>query len=133
MTRSPIQFSAQLSLPIFSGFQRSQRVQEAEAGRMDAMYRIREQELTLTANITSTYNNLQTAYQAVRLQEQNSQTAREALQLAQERFRVGANTLVDLSQARADFNRAATDLITANFEFHRAYAQLEAAVGRPLR
>jgi len=133
MTRSPIQFSAQVSLPIFDGFTREQRIQEAAASRNDARYRVREQELRITADVTSAYRNLLTAYQTVQLQEQNSVAAREALSLAQERFRVGANTFVDVTQARSDYERAETDRINAIYEFHKAFAALEAAVGRPLR
>jgi outer membrane protein len=132
-TRDPITFSASLSIPIFNGFQREQRVQEAEASRNDARYSVRAQELRVTADVTSGYRNLMTAYQAVQIQTQNSQAAREALALAQERFRVGANTFVDLVQSRADFERAESDRINAIYEFHRAYATLESAVGRPLR
>ena len=133
MTRSPLQFSAQVSLPIFDGFTREQRIQEATASRNDARYRVREQELKLTADVTSAYRNLTTAYQTVRLQEQNSVAAREALALAQERFRVGANTFVDVTQARSDYERAETDRINAIYDYHKAFAALEAAVGRPLR
>lgn len=133
MTRSPIQLQAQISLPIFDGFTREQRIQEATANRNDARYRVREQELKLTADVTSAYRNLTTAYQTVRLQEQNSVAAREALSLAQERFRVGANTFVDVTQARADYERAETDRINAIYDYHKAFAALEAAVGRPLR
>jgi outer membrane protein len=132
-TRDPITFQAQLSIPIFNGFQREQRTQEAEANRNDARYNVRAQELRITADVTSGYRNLMTAYRAVQIQTQNSQAAREALALAQERFRVGANTFVDLVQARADFERAESDRINAIYEFHRAYATLESAVGRPLR
>jgi outer membrane protein len=132
-TRDPITFAASLSIPIFNGFQREQRAQEAEANRNDARYNVRAQELRITADVTSGYRNLLTAYQAVQIQTQNSQAAREALALAQERFRVGANTFVDVVQSRADFERAESDRITANYEFHRAYATLESAVGRPLR
>lgn len=133
LTRSPLSFQASLSVPIFDGFQREQRVQEAQATSNDARYRLREQELRLTADVTSAYRNLTTAYQTVRFQEQNSATAREALALAQERFRVGASTFVDVTQARADYERAETDRINAIFEFHKAFAALEGAVGRPLR
>jgi outer membrane protein len=132
-TRDPVTFSASLSIPIFNGFQREQRVQEAEVSRNDARYSVRAQELRVTAEVTSGYNNLMTAYQAVQIQTQNSQAAREALALSQERFRVGANTFVDVVQSRADFERAESDRITAIYEFHRAYATLENAVGRPLR
>lgn len=132
-TRDPITFFASLSFPVFNGFQREQRMQEAEATRNDARYNVRAQELRITADVNSGYKNLLTAYQAVQIQTQNSAAAREALALAQERFRVGANTFVDLVQARADFQRAESDRITAIYEFHRAYATLESAVGRPLR
>jgi outer membrane protein len=132
-TRDPVTFSASLSVPIFNGFQREQRVQEAEATRNDARYNVRAQELRVTADVTSGYKNLMTAYQAVVIQRQNSQAAREALALAQERFRVGANTFVDVVQSRADYERAESERITAVYEFHRAYATLESAVGRPLR
>jgi outer membrane protein len=133
MTRDPLSFSATLSLPIFDRFNREQRVQEASAQRNDARYRVRAQELQLTADVTAAHLNLLTAFRTVRLQEQNSQTARQALELAQERFRVGANTFVDVSQARADYERAETDRINAIYDFHKAYATLESAVGRPLR
>lgn len=133
MTRSPLQLSAQISLPIFDGFTREQRIQEATASRNDARYRVREQELKLTADVTSAYRNLVTAYQTVRLQEQNAVAAREALALAQERFRVGANTFVDVTQARSDYERAETERINAIYDFHKAFAALESAVGRPLR
>jgi outer membrane protein len=133
MSRNPLEFRAQLSIPIFDGFTREQRIQEASAARNDARYNTRARELQLTADVTAGFLNLQTAYQTVQLQEQNRRAAQEALALAQERFRVGANTFVDLAQARADFERAGTDLINAVYEFHRAYATLESAVGRPLR
>ena len=132
-TRDPITFSAGLTFPIFNGLQREQRTQEAEANRNDARYNVRATELRLKADITSGYNNLLTAYEAVQIQTRNSEAAREALALAQERFRVGANTFVDLVQSRADYERAESDRITAIYEFHRAYATLESAVGRPLR
>jgi outer membrane protein len=132
-TRSPINFGMQLSLPIFDGFQREQRVQEAAAQRNDTRYRLREQELRLTTDVTSAYRNLTTAYQTVRLQEQNATTAREALALAQERFRIGTNTFVEVTQARSDYERAETDRINAIYDFHKAFAALEGAVGRPLR
>ena len=67
----------------------------------------------------------------MQLQEQNRTAAREALALAQERYRVGANTFVDVTQARADYERAETDRINAIYEFHKAFAALESAVGRP--
>jgi outer membrane protein len=132
-TRSPFTYSASLSFPLFNGFQRERQIQEAQLSRNDARYALRDQELRLTSDVTSGYRNLTTAYQVVRLNEQNQQAAREALQLAQERYRVGANTFLDVTQAQSNFQQAATDLINSIYDFHKAYAALENAVGRPLR
>lgn len=132
-TRNPYNLSVGLSLPLFDGFGREQRLQEANASRTDARYNVRRQELAMTADVTSARVTLQAAFEAVTLQAQNAATAREALQLAEERYRVGANTFVDLTTARSEYERAETDRIDAIYEFHRAYAALEAAVGRTLR
>jgi len=53
--------------------------------------------------------------------------------LAQERYRVGAATFLDLNDARASYERAENDRINAVYEFHKAFAALENAVGHPLR
>jgi len=132
-TRNPYSLSMGLSIPIFDGLGRETRLQEANAGREDARYSVRRQELQLTADVTSAYVTLQAALRAAELQQRTAATAREALQLAQERYRVGATTFVDLTTARAEFERAETDRIDAVYEFHRAFAALENAVGRSLR
>ena len=132
-TSNPYNLSLNVSLPLFDGFSRETQLQDASAGRLDARYQIRAQELKLTADVTSAWTTLTAGYRTFRLQEQNAQAARNALQLAQERYRVGLNSLVDLQQARGDFERAETDRIDALYEFHRAFSALENAVGRPLR
>jgi outer membrane protein len=133
MTRDPITVSATLSLPLFDGFRREEQIQSATAARRDAQYRVREQELRLTADVTAAHLTLTTAYRTVQLQEENARTARTALALAEERFRVGATSFIEVTQARSDFERAETDRINAVYEFHKAFATLESAVGRTLR
>jgi outer membrane protein len=131
--KSPWSFTATVSLPIFDNFQREQRVQEAQVGRSNAEARERARALTLRQEITSAYRTLVTAARSVTLQEQNARTAREELRLAQERYRVGAATFLDVTTARGSVERAETDRINAIYDYHRAQAALEAAVGRPLR
>ena len=131
--RNPISVSAFLSVPLFNGFQREQRVQEAAAGRSDAQYTVRAQELQIESDVTAAFLNLTAARQTVTLQERNAATARIALTLAQERYRVGLNTFVDVAQSRGDYERAENDRINAIYDHHKAFAALESAVGRPLR
>ena len=132
-TRQPRSITAVLSLPLFDGFAREQRVQEAIANRSDARYSIKARELALTADVTAAYLTLITAEKTVALQEQNAAKARQELKLMQDRYRIGATTFVDLAQSRATYERAESDRITAIYDYHKAFALLESAVGKPLR
>ncbi len=132
-TKSPRSISASLSLPLFDGFAREQRLQEAMASRSDARYSVRARELALTADVTAAYLTLVTAEKTVTLQEQNAAKAKQELKLVQDRYRIGATTFVDLTEARATYERAESDRITAVYDYHKAFAALESAVGHPLR
>lgn len=132
-TRQPYNLGASLSLPLFNGFRRESDVQQATVQRRNAENTLRQEELRVSTEVTAAYLTLTANKQAVDLQIENSATARTALLLAEERYRAGAINLVELIQARTDFERAETDRINAIFDFQRAFASLEAAVGRPLR
>ncbi|HEY0932020.1 MAG TPA: TolC family protein [Gemmatimonas sp.] len=132
-TRNPYDLSIAFSLPIFNGFRREQQIEQASVNQRNAQIEVRNQELRISSDVTAAYLQLNTAQQTVVMQEENVRTARTALELAQERYRVGAISIVDLVQARGDYERAATDRITAVYDVQRAFAALENAVGRPLR
>jgi outer membrane protein len=132
-TKSPRSFSAMLSLPLFDGFAREQRLQEAMASRSDARYSVRARELALTADVTAAYLTVTTAEKTVALQEQNAAKARQELKLVQDRYKIGATTFVDLTEARATYERAESERINAIYDYHKSFAALESAVGHPLR
>ena len=132
-TPSPRSISAQISLPIFDGFAREQRVQEAVVSRENARYSVHSRELALQADVSAAYLTLQTAQQTVALQEQNSAKAKQELQFVQDQYAVGLATFVDLTTSRAAYAQAENDRINASYNYHKAVAALESAVGRPLR
>lgn len=132
-TKNPWSISASISLPIFDGFGREQRVQEAAVQRNDARHELRARELALNADVQAAYLTLSTALRTVAMQEQNAAAARSELTLAEERFRVGAATFIEVTESRASFERAQNDRINAIYDYHKAFAVLESAVGRPLR
>jgi outer membrane protein len=131
--RSPLAFAAIVSIPIFDNFNREQRVEQAQVDRENARLNVRSRELQMTADVTQGYLNLVTAVRTVELQEVNAQKAREELTYAQERYRVGAATFLDVTTSSGAFVQAQVDRINAIYDYHRAFAALEAAVGRPLR
>ena len=131
--RNPVGVSAFLTLPIFDNFQREQAVEQAQVTRENATYTLRARELQLTTEVTQNYLNLMAAVQTVQLQEQNAAKAQEELQFAEERYRVGAATFLDVTTSRATYEQALIDRVNAIYDYHKAFAALESAVGRPLR
>jgi outer membrane protein len=130
---APKSLAVSLSLPLFDGFAREQRVQEAQASSADARYSVRARELAIVADVTAAYHTLKTAEQTSALQEQNSAKAKLELKFTQDRYRNGQVTFVDLTESRAAYERAESDRINAIYAYHKAFAALESAVGRPLR
>lgn len=131
--RSPLALSAQISIPIFDNFAREERVQVAQATRDDAMYNVRAKDLALTADVTQAYLTLMTAVQTAALQAQNATKAQEELSYAEERYKVGAATFLDVTTSRGTYEQALIDRVNSVYDYHKAFAALENAVGRPLR
>ena len=132
-TKSPFGLSAQLTLPIFDNFQREERVQQATVARDDAAYNVRAKDLALTADVTQAYLTLATGAQKIALQEQNAAKAKEEVAFAEERYKVGAATFLDVTTSRSTYEQALIDRVNAVYDYHKAFAALENAVGRPLR
>jgi len=131
--RAPLSLYAQVSIPIFDNYSREQHVEQAQVDRDNARLNVRSRELQTTADVTQGYLNLMTAARTVELQEVNAQKAGEELAYAQERYRVGATTFLDVTTAVGTYVQAQVDRINSIYDYHRDFAILEAAVGRPLR
>ena len=131
--RSPLALNASLSIPIFDNFGREERVQRAQVEKEDAVYNVRAKDLALTADVTQAYRSLQTAIQTVALQEQTASKAKEELSFAEERYKVGASTFLDVVTSRGSYEQALIDRVNAVYDYHKTFAALENAVGHPLR
>ena len=132
-TANPRSINASISMPLFDGFAREQRLAESRVSQTDARHQVRSRELALTADVTAAYLTLTASVRTVALQEQNATKAREELAFVQERYRVGSATYLELVDSRALFERAESERINAIYDYHKAFAALESAVGSPLR
>jgi outer membrane protein len=94
---------------------------------------VRARNLQLTTAVTQAYLTLTTQGQTVELQKQIAAKAAEDLALNEESFKVGAKTFLDVTTARGTYEKAQIDQVNAIYEFQKAFAALENAVGRPLR
>jgi outer membrane protein len=129
----PFRVSLTVSLPIFTGFNRSLRLSQARAQQDDLDESVRARALLVRTDVESRYLSIQTSHRAIIVQQANREAARDQLRLAQDRYRLGSGNSLELSTAQNDVVRAEGDYINAVYDYHKAVAALEAAVGRPLR
>jgi outer membrane protein len=132
-TRQPMSASVSVSLPIFDGFSRQLQVDQAKASAADARHMVRQEDLRLRQEVAAAVRNLETAHETALLQEQVVANATEELRLAQERFRFGAASSIEVTDAQTSLGQAEQARIDAVYNFHKSLAALEALVGRSLR
>ena len=132
-SRSPLSLQAYISIPIFNGFQREQGVEQNEVIRDNAAMDVRARDLQLTTDVTQAYLNLVTAAKTVQYQTQIAAKAAEDLSLNEESYKVGAKTFLDVTTARATYEQQEIARVNSIYDYHKAFAALENAVGRPLR
>jgi outer membrane protein len=126
------QLSLSLRWNVFDGFdreltivQRDAELDLAEANAADAQ---REVQAELTARLAE----LDAARTRIDITQTSVAAATEDLRVQQERYRLGASTIVDLLTSQEALNQAEVDRVNARFDYLRAKAQIEALIGRNL-
>lgn len=121
-----------LSWPIFNRFQREQTIATrlssldvAEANAQDARRQIQ-------ASLTTQTAALEAARVRIDITGASVQAATEDLRVVNERYRVGAATILDILNSQEALAQAEVDAITARFDYLKAKAQIEALIGRRL-
>jgi outer membrane protein len=132
-SRQPWSIRLGVSLPIWDAFSRSSRISQARAQQDDATEQVRARRLEVAGQVQARVSGVRTAWEAARIQELTRTAAREQLQLAQERYRIGNGTALEVADAQNAVTQAEVEYVTAVYDYHLAVVGLEAAVGRPLR
>lgn len=132
-TTNPFQVFVGISWPIINGFSKERRLSEAKAAQDDAEEQVRFTALQVRTLVHSRFLALDATYRGIEVASANRQAAGDQLRLAQDRYRLGSGTALELSDAENNVQRAEGDYVNAVYAYHKAVVALEAAVGRPLR
>jgi outer membrane protein len=132
-TSQPFRAFVQVSLPLFDGFQRNLSVAQARAQRDDLREQARARQLQVQTDVQSRFLAVETSFRAIAVQVANRDAARDQLRLAQDRYRLGSGSALDVTDAQNNVQRAEGDYVNAVYDYHKAIAALELAVGRSLR
>jgi outer membrane protein len=105
--------------------QRSATVQVADATAAD-------EQRAVSAELTAQLAELDAATIQIEITLTSVVAATEDLRVQQERYRLGASTIVDVLTSQEALNQAEVDVVVARFDYLRAKASLEALIGRTL-
>ena len=106
-----------LSLPIFDRFQTRNNVQRAQVSYENARLDLQDLRQNVALQVRQAYLDYLTAEKELDVTEKQLQAADLALEAAQERYNVGAGTIVELTDARATQVRAASERVQARYDF----------------
>jgi outer membrane protein TolC len=120
------------SWALFNGFSREENVvrsdvaaDNAEADAADARRQVASALIGYLADLEAARLGLEIARTSVR-------AAEEDLRVQNERYRLGASTIIDVLQSQESLTQAGVDEVNARFTYLRAKAQIEALIGRRL-
>lgn len=124
--------SFSLNFPIFDNWSRESQSVNAAVQVRNADASLRDAQLAAQQNIVQYYTNLQTLQEEISIQEQTIAAAEEDLRVQDQRYAVGASTLLDVLTSQTALNQARSQLIQYRLDFRTTRAQIEALIGRDL-
>jgi outer membrane protein len=126
------QVSLALSWDIFNGFDRELTIAQRQASLDLAEASAADERRAVDASLTQYLAELEAARAKIGITATSVAAATEDLRVQQERYRLGASTIVDVLTSQEALNQAEVDVVNARFDYLRAKAQLEALIGRTL-
>lgn len=106
-----------LSFPIFDGLRREQQIEEAQVSVQNARYDLEDQKLQIALEVREAYLNYRNAAKQLEVTAKQVRAARQAREAAQERYNLGAASIVELTNANRNFVQAASQRIRARYNF----------------
>jgi outer membrane protein TolC len=122
----------QLSWPIFNRFTRERNIVTQESNLDVAEANAADVRRQIQASLTTQLALLDAARLRIEITQISVRAAEEDLRVQQERYRLGAATIVELLTSQETLAQAEVDAVNARFDYLRAKAQIEALIGRPL-
>jgi outer membrane protein len=117
---------------LFNGFQRELAITQQAVSADLAEATAADERRAVGAELTARLAELEAARSQVEITQTSVVAAEEDLRVQQERYRLGASTIVDVLTSQEALNQAEVDVVVARFDYLRAKASLEALIGRNL-
>jgi outer membrane protein len=125
-----LQFS--FSYPIFNNYTREEGVVRADIAVTNAEAALRDARFAARQSLVQSLIALRTAQEQAAIQTQTVAASEEDLRVQQQRYELGASTLLDVLTSQTTLNQARVALVQTRLDARVARAQLESIIGRDL-
>ncbi|TYP95510.1 outer membrane protein [Fodinibius salinus] len=119
-----------LNIPIFGNLNRRTNVQSQEINYKNAKLNLRDTELQIVQEVNQAYNDYKSYIKQLESSEKSLQAAERSYQTQKERYKVGAGTLIELSDANAQYIEAQSNRAQALFRLIFQQKLLDYYIGK---
>ena len=123
-------YGFQITYNIFDGFLRERNVSQASIYRNNAMAGLADTRNLVSREIKTAYLDIERLKEQKKVAQENVDAAEEDLKITQEKYNLGAATILDLLVAQVSLKEAQVSLIRADFDLNLAIAKLKHAMGK---
>jgi len=120
----------QVSLPIFTGFRISAKVEQTKISRLQAMSRYEDLKANIRAEVEMRMSEFLAARKRIEVQSKTISVAERSYRISQLRFREGIGSRLELNDAELQLNKAKTNYLQAIYDYLVTSVQLDRALGR---
>jgi outer membrane protein len=119
----------QLSWNLFSGFATTSRISQSKVSRYAAEEELAQAKRDVLLDITKASLNVTEASKRFNVSKDQVESAQEDLKIAQEKYNLGAATILDILTAQVRLSEAETEQIQAGYDYFLSIANLERSMG----
>ncbi|MCX8056519.1 MAG: TolC family protein [Ignavibacteria bacterium] len=118
-----------LNIPIFNGWMISNRVQMAEVNYKNSKLTLDDLERNIKVNLKKSLLDLEASKKKLDVNNKNLLAAQENKRINEEKYNLGASTLLNLLIANSQYVQAQNDLINSSFDYLIIKKQIEYLIG----
>jgi outer membrane protein TolC len=119
-----------LSMNLFNGFRDMVNIQKSRLALKNSMENYEYNRKNLIAAVMQYTDNYNSYLDIIKINEENLEAAKEEYRLAEERYRIGSGTQLEVREAQVNLTRAEQTLVAAKYYARVTQAQIEQALGK---
>jgi outer membrane protein len=119
-----------LSWNLFNGFSDQVNLQKTKIDLKNSRLNLADYKRSLRSDIRNLYNSYNAFLEIVKIDQKSLEAAREEYRLANERYRLGSGTSLELREAQVNLTEAEQVLVAAEYNAIITYIELYEAIGK---